>query len=709
MLKKLLLILLALVVVCSTVGIAIATESEPSPLADDDSGAEGAYTCDVGDYTLTVNKANLNLSVKKGDIEWTSGKLDPNDTVSDVRYIEDGLYVTYRSFLKGNITRYDRPITRITSPSPIRERDFVERDDGFDATVRLTDIGISFKVQVRLSGDKLSVTVPDSSIKETSTNKLEQIAVYPYFDSSYQTVEGKIFIPDGSGALIDLSLPSNAKTAYSQRVYGDDIGITAPTSRANEPHRITMPVVATMYSDHSTMAVAAEGAEYANVTAGTSGIERIPYNRTGFRFIYRQQYERSLDSNTHTNDFQDERNHFDARVDFNLMDEENVNIADVAALYRDNYLKLSKKNIKNVGMRLQFLMADNKPGMFGRQTVSMTDPDFVLKTAESVSYYCKGLTVAVTGYQRGGLGGSDPSVFPMANKSGYRNLGYRLSMLEVPFYFTADYVRAYDRARVSNSNLVQNISEQFVVMNDTRAGSTATFSLLKPSYTADHFNDDAADLDSYYAGLEATNLGGLLFSGFKSEVFSRTDLIKQTVDLVKNAEVSVSLSNPNSYMFNVMDSYVDTPIEYSAYLIETESVPFLQMVLGGYVPMYSTALNLDYTGKDLTLRLIDSNVYPSFILTEEDAIELYGTDSQCIFTSSYEVWSYTVRQTYEDVNAVLQNVVGAQIIHREKIAGQEVYINTYSNGYKTVVNYSSQPYTYTDGVIVGAQSAVAVQ
>ena len=267
---------------------------------------------------------------------------------------------------------------------------------------------------------------------------------------------------------------------------------------------------------------------------------------------------------------------------------------------------------------------------------------------------------------------------------------------------------AYDRANISNSNLVQNISEQFVVLNDTRAGSTATFSLLKPSYTAKLLQKDVARLGNYNAGLEATNLGGLLFGGYKTEVFTRTDLIKQTVELVKNADVDISLSNPNSYMFNVMDSYVDTPIEYSAYLIETESVPFLQMVLGGYVPMYSSALNLDYTGKNLTLRLIDSNVYPSFILTKEDAIELYGTDSQSIFTSSYNVWSYTVRQTYETVNAVLQNVVGEQIIHREKVPGQEVYINTYSNGVKTVVNYSSQTYIYNN-VTVEAQSAVAVQ
>ncbi len=706
--KKLLFILLAVLVVCSTVGIAIAIEGEPSTLADEGSGAEGFYTCTVGDYELTVNKTNLNLSVKKGELEWTSGKLDPADGETNVKNIEDGLYVRYRSFRRGNSTPYDRPITRITD-QPIKEREFTERDNGFDATIRLTDIGISFKVEVRLEGDKLSVTVPDSSIKESSTYKLEQIALYPYFDSSYQTVNGgKIFIPDGSGALIDLSTQGNAQKEYSQRVYGNDIGITAPTSRANEPHRITMPIVATMYSDHSTMMVASDGAEYANITAGTSGIGRIPYNRTGFRFIYRQEYERFLDSNTHTNDFQDERNHFDACVDFNLISESDVNIADVATLYRDNYLDLDKKDIDNVGMRLQFLMADNKPSMFGRETVRMTDPDFVLQTAESVSYYCKGLTVAVTGYQSGGLGGSKPSVFPMANKAGYRNLGARLAMLDVPFNFTVDYVRAYDRAGVSNSNLVQNISEQFVVLNDTRAGSTATFSLLKPSYTAKLLQKDVSRLGNYNAGIEATNLGGLLFGGYKTEVFTRTDLIKQTVDLVKKADVGISLSNPNSYMFGVMDSYVDTPIEYSAYLIETESVPFLQMVLGGYVPMYSEALNLDYTGKDLTLRLIDSNVYPSFILTKEDAIELYGTDSQSIFTSSYDVWSYTVRQTYEDVNAVLQNVVGEQITHREKVSGQEVYINTYSNGFKTVVNYSSQPYIY-NGVTVEAQSAVAVQ
>ena len=66
-----------------------------------------------------------------------------------------------------------------------------------------------------------------------------------------------------------------------------------------------------------------------------------------------------------------------------------------------------------------------------------------------------------------------------------------------------------------------------------------------------------------------------------------------------------------------------------------------------------------------------------------------------------------MRSTYEQVNAVLNSVVGQQIVRRDKLA-ENVYVNTYSNGVGVVVNYSNNPITYR-GTSVEAMSAAAVR
>lgn len=714
--KKLLFLLLGILTISAVVlGAVYADESDSATDGDSGAVAEGMFIKQIGDATLSVNKQNLNLSVTKGDYTWYSGNRHKNeegeydDALNDRigKQITDGITLTYRNITTNN--SLTRAITYVTE-NPVGS--FTERDDGFDAKIRLRGtVNIAFTVKVRFDGTKLTATIPGSSITESSENiRLEQISLFPYFDSSYMRQEsGQIFIPDGSGALIDLSAPSNATRIFTGRVYGTDYGITAPASRANAPERITMPVVATMYKDGGTVTMITGGAEYANVSARIGGVGSNPYNSVNFSFIYREAYlhyyESSGTEGENYSDFQTDKNDFDAQLTYTLM-ESDVNIADVADVYRET-LDINKTDIKNVGMRLQFLMAENKQSMFGRTKVVMSTPDFVQSVVEDVNYYCKGLTVSLTGYQSGGLGGAAPSVFPMASKSSYRNLTQSLANLDVPVNFAVDYVRVHGRASISDKNLLQNISEQFVTMADTRAGSDVVFRLIKPSYSNKLISADAAKLADFGAGIEATNLGALLFSGYKQESFTRSQLIEQNVASVSSIDVPVALSNPNDYMFGVMDSYVDTPIEYSAYLIETESVPFLQMVLSGYVPMYSEALNLDFTGTQLILKLIDSNVYPTFILTEQDAIELYGTDSQCIFTSSFDVWKYSIRSTYEQVNAVLKEVVGQRITRRDNPA-PNVYVNTYSNGVEVAVNYGNTPYTY-NSTVVEATSAKVVR
>jgi hypothetical protein len=133
-------------------------------------------------------------------------------------------------------------------------------------------------------------------------------------------------------------------------------------------------------------------------------------------------------------------------------------------------------------------------------------------------------------------------------------------------------------------------------------------------------------------------------------------------------------------------------------------VPFLQIVLSGYIPAYSPALNFSSNIADDLLRLVDFGVYPSYFLSYDVTAKILNTQSNWIYTSSYAQWGDEIERTYQWLNDLLGPVEGQAIIARRAIV-KGVMATTYANGKQIIVNYTDKP--FSAGVIsVGAKDAV---
>jgi len=87
--------------------------------------------------------------------------------------------------------------------------------------------------------------------------------------------------------------------------------------------------------------------------------------------------------------------------------------------------------------------------------------------------------------------------------------------------------------------------------------------------------------------------------------------------MIANSPGDVAFYSPNAYILDFTKAYFDMPITDSGYIYTTDVVPFLQIVLAGYVPYYGKALNFSSEIKMDLLRHIDYGVYPSYFLTQE--------------------------------------------------------------------------------------------
>ena len=61
---------------------------------------------------------------------------------------------------------------------------------------------------------------------------------------------------------------------------------------------------------------------------------------------------------------------------------------------------------------------------------------------------------------------------------------------------------------------------------------------------------------------------------------------------MKKNGTTLNLVAPNKYLWKYTDRYLQSPVGTSQYVYETDTVPFLQMVLNGTMEVYAPYANL---------------------------------------------------------------------------------------------------------------------
>jgi hypothetical protein len=207
-------------------------------------------------------------------------------------------------------------------------------------------------------------------------------------------------------------------------------------------------------------------------------------------------------------------------------------------------------------------------------------------------------------------------------------------------------------------------------------------------------------------GLALDGIGSLLYSDYKKSFYlSREEAITRYQDLLSKTQGETALYLPNDYMFGSMSAYYDIPLGDNGYIYTTASVPFLQIVLAGYVPFYGPALNFSADAEYDLLRQVDFGVYPSYFLTNDVTAKMLETTSDWIYTSSYGQRGGSVKQTYQWMNALLGPVEGQEIVARQMLA-DGVSATTYANGKRIIVNYNNTPFIYNGLTIKGKNASI---
>lgn len=579
--------------------------------------------------------------------------------------------------------------------------------------VKKEKLSLSFTMTVE--DDSVHFAVDDSTIVEKGEAKLKSVYFMPFLGSVRENaIDGYVFVPDGPGALIRFQKSMTYNAGFNQKVYGLDMGIDSleeandlNASRTNDylvdAPQVTMPVYGIVHGayQNAVFAVLEQGEEFASIQATPAGII-TDFTWATARFDYRQLYIHPTSKDgVGIQRPQDERNEVNAEMTFYFLTGQEADYSGMAVKYRELLKEqgvLAQERVDAaLPMRLHVLGADVKKQFLlqGKQVfTTWEETRGILEDLKS-----KGITnvsLNFEGWQKGGINGSsygttvfDGSVGTQSQAQVVRDM---LTEQSGRLYLTLNPVTANEDQIWLSGDAAKTLSRSYAKF--VRPNAQVMYNeryVIKPKLASETLLEAYNELDGFSLLLD--QWGYRLYSEHtrESEV-SRTEaleLITQTQAAI--SQRSAAVSNPNQYLWANTAEYFDIPVVSGQYLYETDTVPFLQIVLKGCMDYYAPFINQGFYSTNSILKMAEYGMYPSFIVADCENANLMDTPQQDLFTVKYDDWKNEIQTIYHRLASVLEAVEGQQIVQHRMIA-EGVARVTYSNGARLYVNYNSSEF-----------------
>jgi hypothetical protein len=589
-------------------------------------------------------------------------------------------------------------------------------EQGVSAQVTFLEYDITVGIILQLEADGVRVEVPFASIREGNPSyRLGRLYIYPFLGATRgSSVPGYMLLPDGSGSLIRFADSTKAKNMFYGRYYGPDLGIIAyqPYDElVTAPYPISFPVFGIVHSEaqNAFLSVVEKGAAYGEVQVHPAGII-TNFNFLYNAFIYNEPYFQATNrSGAGVTTVQRQPNAFDTVIHYRFLTGDAANYVGMARSYQQflvdkGILRKHDDPDPNIGIRLEFLGGDKEKVLFGYRFIPMT-------TVAQMSEIIAGLQlpnpeVIYYGWQPFGATSQPPTWLTLEGGLGsvseLRALAEQVTADGGHFSLYLDPQAALwnEPGYSARNDLAMAITSVSLEGYNRFPNFYFTLAALQERYSS-LSNDTASQLG---VGLALDGIGSTLYSDFReSTPFNREEAIKAYQTLLAESPLRLGFYRPNDYFFGIAQAYYDMPLGDNGYIYTSEAVPFLPIVLAGYVPYYGIALNFSSNQQDDLLRHVEYGIYPSYFLTYEATANMLYTPSSWIYSSSYAQWGEQIRSTYGWMNTLLAPVRGQEIVAHEKLA-DGVFATTYANGRQIIVNYTDRPFMW-NGVTIEAKNA----
>jgi len=622
-------------------------------------------------------------------------------------------------------------------------RDEINANFGFERESAKT---FWIPVDYALTKNGLNVTIPVEEIQYDKENLIiSSIDLLKYFGSASEKEEGYMFVPDGSGAIINFNNgKTNINTDVRVQLYGlDDGRETLQKPFLNEGSYL--PVFGIKRAESAMFAIIESGDTNATIIADISGKNKNAVDRnTCFSRFKMAEYEevQFKSAGKTAKIYQNEINTDNISVTYSMLLDEKANYSGMAEAYR-NYLidnnVLTKKAYTEIPFNIELVGAyDHETAFLGipyTETKAITTFDQCAELLDKLNQNgIKNVSVNYKGWANSGIRNTvfnEADVLSeLGGEDALKNLLDKANSLGMNLYFETELALVYASKTFDGysefsdaSRLVtRQVAYHYQYLDDwNTAAAVNQASIVTPALIYDIYSDDNSESfametlnDIKELNINGVSLGSLGYNlpgNYKVKDLRDRGEVADTYAKVAEEykkDVKVMAKGTNSYMLPYVDTIFEISNTSSKFNLADQSVPFYQMVIHGYVEYSGDPINLYGDTRQSFLQAVEAGsgmYYRWCYAPNEDVQDLWF---EGMYSLHYGSWFDEAIEMYKEYNDVLKSTAGAVMTEHENLDGEgRVNKVTYDNGVEVYVNYGSTDYTTEDGTVVKAESFCA--
>ncbi|HBQ63576.1 MAG TPA: hypothetical protein DD727_01335 [Clostridiales bacterium] len=587
-------------------------------------------------------------------------------------------------------------------------------------------------LEFSLDGERLTARVPVPELQFSPKYPLYMMTMLEFFGAAYGTeIPGYMFLPDGSGTILDFKVPPKLNDQFYANIYGLDQTIHVMENKIVS-EQVRMPVFGLKQGEYGFFAIIEDGDSLGRLVA--TKVSRLH----SFNCVYPEflvdamDYIRLGDGNVGTSvpAFQTRLYDGDLKVQYYFLNGENANYNGMAATYR-NYVmaRYGMKKItpeKNIPFILDTVGTVRKEksflGIFYRGLEPLTTYKQSGEMAQRlIQAGADNVALRLTAWFNGGfrqefavrqkyprvLGGAGDlkDLVQTAKESGFE-IYPGVILLTTPQEsagfnkFTYSAKRADARtARAAN----------FDTITWARTFSRPIISNAKLSKVVEKYIKGTEKYD--FGGVALTDIGVELYSDFnKAYQAERQSGLKIQGEVVRTFAEKVGpvmVSGGSMVSIPYASMAIQTPIDDSRYFISDYSIPFYQMVFHGLVEYAAYPVNLSQTMDRDKLRMIQTGcaVYYQWMSAPSKMVKETYVDH--LYSINIDDWFEDAMGYYKQANEALKDVQDKFMV-RHAVLATDVEEVEYEDGTRLIFNYGKTPYISGD-ITVPAQNFIKLK
>jgi hypothetical protein len=592
----------------------------------------------------------------------------------------------------------------------------------FDLKYVLTEkMGFMIPVEYTLENGTYRASVILEDIEYPADYPILSLNFCPYFGAATSEKEGYIFLPDGSGVLLDFDQKKHNMSQLDSTVYMVD-KVTGKETKDSTTQPVVLPVFGLKTGDNAFLAVIEEGDALGKITAVRAG-QNSTYNTVNASFTLRAQDTMDLSSvNAGAAEVSVvEVQPYTGRltVAYTFLNGSDAGYAGMARSYRKQLLEkggYTPIHSEKLPLYLETIggVQSNK-NLLGINYQGITTLTSYQNSAEMVSQLegagVDNVILRMSGWFNGGYEQQIANkVKPISDLGKTADLNSLLSggntYLNVKLLTTAT-----SKGVSLSGQVARTIDQRYArLWNSDR---TPGGYILSVNYLPTLTNQLLKGLNRYSnPKLSIADLGNAVYADYtKRKEVSRQKALEILVDQTKRLREAsagkLMLEQANVHTAQYADHVVKAPLDSSGYFAATREVPFYQMVFHGLISYAGNAMNLSGSYETDLLKAAESGAGLYYQLAYNSLTGLSGVLEMDLYSVHYADWVEKCIADYIALNAVIGGLNNQQMIDHQFVT-PDCTLTIYEKGTKVAVNYGTQS-VLVDGYSVPTHGYIAIQ